>query len=64
MFSTDSALVRIWARNVENGNYSREQVPKLSNLREMVFELLDGEEAPPTEPTPSEPPVEEPETTE
>ena len=67
MFSTDSALVKIWARNVENGNYEREQVPKLSNLREMVFLLLDGEqeETPPTEPTPETPTEpEEPETVE
>lgn len=41
MFTTESALVKIWARNVKNGNYTREQVPNLSNLREMVFALLD-----------------------
>ena len=54
MFSTDSALVKIWARNVLNGRYDREQVPKLSNLREMVFELLDQEETPPEEPNTTE----------
>lgn len=42
MFTTESALVKIWARNVANGNYTREQVPNLSNLREMVFALLDN----------------------
>jgi len=41
MFTTESALVGIWARNVREGNYKREQVPKLSNLKEMVFEVLD-----------------------
>ncbi len=41
MFTTESALVKIWARNVINGNYTREQVPNLSNLRECVFALLD-----------------------
>lgn len=41
MFTTESALVKIWARSVKNGNYTREQVPNLSNLREMVFALLD-----------------------
>lgn len=41
MFTTESALVKIWARNVKNGNYTREQVPNLSNLRECVFKLLD-----------------------
>ena len=41
MFTTMSALVQIWARNSGNGNYAREQVPKLSNLREMVYIVLD-----------------------
>ena len=41
MFTTESALVQIWARNVRNGNYTREQVPKVSNLREMVYQWLD-----------------------
>lgn len=43
MFNTESALVKIWARNVKNGNYTREQVPKLSNLQEKVYEVLDAE---------------------
>lgn len=46
MFTKDSALVQIWARNVKteknpNGIYTREQVPNLSNLREMVYAVLD-----------------------
>lgn len=41
MFTTDSALVKIWVRNIQNGNYTREQVPNLSNLREVVFAVLD-----------------------
>lgn len=44
MFTTESALVQMWARNVRNGNYTREQVPKLSNLQEMVYAVLDAEE--------------------
>ncbi|MGM9988886.1 MAG: hypothetical protein ACI35O_16895 [Bacillaceae bacterium] len=60
MFSTESALVKIWARNVKNGNYTREQVPKLSNLREMVFELLDQEEPTPAESNPKSPEEQEP----
>lgn len=43
MFTKDSALVEIWTRNVKEGNVQREQVPKLSNLQEVVYELLDGE---------------------
>ncbi|WP_176713714.1 hypothetical protein [Pseudobacillus wudalianchiensis] len=42
MFTVESALVQIWARNVQNGNYEREQVPKLSNLQEMVYKVLDA----------------------
>lgn len=46
MFTTENALVQIWARNVKteknpNGLYTREQVPNLSNLREMVYAVLD-----------------------
>lgn len=42
MFTVNSGLVAIWARNVENGNYERGQVPKLSNLQEVVYQVLDG----------------------
>ena len=41
MFTVNSALVSIWARNVREGNYKREQVPKLSNLKEVVYAVLD-----------------------
>ena len=43
MFTTNSALVILWANNVKKGLYTREQVPNLSNLREMVFAVLDAE---------------------
>ncbi|MBS4172137.1 hypothetical protein [Bacillus sp. FJAT-49736] len=43
MFNENSGLVVIWARNVREGNYKREQVPKLSNLQEMVYKVLDSE---------------------
>ena len=42
MFTMDSALVKIWARNVQAGHYTREQVPALSNLREIVYAVLDA----------------------
>ena len=41
MFTENSALVQMWARNVEEGKYTREQVPKISNLQEMVYLVLD-----------------------
>lgn len=48
MFTKESALVQIWARNVKteknsDAPYTREQVPNLSNLREMVYAVLDAE---------------------
>jgi hypothetical protein len=43
MFTTESALVQLWARYVRDGKYTREQVPNLSNLREMVYAVLDAE---------------------
>lgn len=42
MFNEDSGLVKIWVRNIRDGNYTREQVPNLSNLRTVVYTLLDA----------------------
>lgn len=49
MFTKESALVQIWARNVKteknpDAPYTREQVPDLSNLREMVYAVLDEDD--------------------
>ncbi|MFJ8529628.1 hypothetical protein [Bacillus sp. NPDC094106] len=41
MFNQRSATVSIWAGAVKDGRYKREQVPKLSNLREEVYKKLD-----------------------
>lgn len=41
MFNQNSGLVKIWVRNVDNGTVTREQVPKLSNLQEVVYAVLD-----------------------
>ena len=46
MFTKESALVQLWSRNVKteenpHAPYTREQVPKLSNLQEMVYLVLD-----------------------
>lgn len=45
MFNENSGLVKIWVRNVEENKYSREQVPKLSNLQEVVYTVLDKKAA-------------------
>jgi len=41
MFNENSAIVQLWVRYIREGKYTREQVPNLSNLREMVFAVLD-----------------------
>lgn len=41
MFNENSGLVKIWVRNVEENKYTRDQVPKLSNLQEVVYVVLD-----------------------
>lgn len=43
MFTKDSMLPQLWAKWVKRGVYSREDVPKLSNLQEMVYVVLDAQ---------------------
>lgn len=43
MFNENSQLVQSWVRLVKSGAYTRDQVPKLSNLQEIVWAVLDGE---------------------
>lgn len=45
MFNEKSVLVKSWVSLVKdkNSGYTRQQVPNLSNLREMVFSVLDAE---------------------
>lgn len=43
MFNENSGLVRMWVNAVNEGKYSREQVPKLSNLQEVVWGILDAQ---------------------
>ncbi|BAQ11288.1 hypothetical protein OXB_2961 [Bacillus sp. OxB-1] len=45
MFNENSGLIAIWVDNVKTGKYTREQVPKLSNLQEVVWAILDAENA-------------------
>lgn len=44
MFNVNSGLVGIWVREVRKNPDSREKVPNLDNLQEVVFGILDGEE--------------------
>lgn len=40
MFDENSALVIIWVENIKNGKYTREQIPNISNLKDIILELL------------------------
>lgn len=40
-FTVDSYLVQFWSRKVREGATTKENVPALFNLKEVVFEVLD-----------------------
>lgn len=42
VFTKDSALVKTWVGLVISGIYTKEQVPKLLNLRTAVGEVVDS----------------------
>ncbi|WP_186439668.1 hypothetical protein [Kurthia sp. Dielmo] len=42
MFNKNSGLVKVWVGLVLAGTYELEQVPKLSNLKEVVTEVVTG----------------------
>ncbi len=44
MFNKDSGLVQVWVTLIQQGTYTIEQVPNLSNLREVVAAVLEGGE--------------------
>lgn len=41
MFNENSVIVKTWVSLVLSGTYTREQVPDLSNLRDVVYSVLD-----------------------
>lgn len=41
VFNKDSGLVIVWVNMVQSGAFSREQVPKMFNLQDVVNEVLD-----------------------
>lgn len=45
MFHENSGLVQSWARLIRSGAYSKEQVPRIGNLREIVFSILEKNDA-------------------
>lgn len=44
MFNESSVVVRVWVAKIKKGDYTMEQVPNLSNLREIVALVLSKEE--------------------
>ena len=44
MFNKDSGLVKTWVNLIKQRAYTIEQVPNLSNLREVVASVLEGGE--------------------
>lgn len=40
MFNKNSALVKAWVSLVVSDTFKKEQVPKLFNLRDVVYEIL------------------------
>ena len=40
-FDENSGLVKTWVRLVESKHYSKEQVPNIGNLREVVYKILE-----------------------
>lgn len=40
MFNEKSIVVRVWINNVNEGLYTKDEVPNLSNLREIVLSVL------------------------
>lgn len=41
MFNENSVIVKTWVSLVLAGTYTREQIPDLSNLRTVVYSVLD-----------------------
>ena len=44
-FDKESGIVKVWVNLVQNGTYTRDQVPKMFNLQEVVADVLDEQAA-------------------
>lgn len=44
MFDKNSGLVQVWVRLIQNGTYSLNDVPNLSNLKDVVTSIITGQE--------------------
>lgn len=41
VFTEESTIVKTWVRLVNNGEYTRDKIPNLGNLRVVVIGILD-----------------------
>jgi len=41
IFTEDSTVVQSWVRLITNEMYTREQIPNIGNLQEVVIQILD-----------------------
>ncbi|WP_164971390.1 hypothetical protein [Clostridium tetani] len=41
MFNKNSGLVKVWISLIMAGTYKKEQVPKLDNLKDVVYLILE-----------------------
>lgn len=41
IFNEQSIIVKTWARLVQSGKYTRDQVPDIGNLKDVVHGILD-----------------------
>lgn len=46
VFTRESAMVKVWVSLVLAGTYTLEQVPKLSNMKDVVTEVVNETLAP------------------
>lgn len=40
MFNKDSGLVQVWVNLIKNNAYTTNDIPNISNLREIVLEII------------------------
>ena len=42
MFNENSGLVKVWVSLIQKGLYSKEDIPAIGNLREVVTEIINS----------------------
>lgn len=40
-FNVNSEIVKVWVRLIRGGQYTKEDVPSIGNLREVVYGILE-----------------------